>query len=94
MTFREFVDVYRGYRVPHFEIVEHMRRWFILSGALIALSVVGIATGLTYSIDFTGGAQVSYPAVTPVAVEDVQATLESYGLEGEVQLAEGPNGPR
>ena len=93
MTFREFADVYRGYRVPHFLIIEHMRRWFIFSGILIALSVIGIATGLTYSIDFTGGAQVSYPVVTPVAVEQIQATLESYGLEGEVQLVEGPNGP-
>ena len=31
--------------------------------------------------------------VTPVVVEEIQATLEAYGLEGEVQLVEGPNGP-
>jgi preprotein translocase subunit SecF len=92
MTFREFFDVYRGYRVPHFAIVAHARRWFILSGILIVVSIVGIASGLTYSIDFTGGAQVTYPARTAVTVEDVQATLESYGLEGEVQLVEGPDG--
>ncbi len=92
MTFREFADVYRGYRIPHFEIIAHMRRWFIFSGILIVLSIIGIATGLTYSIDFTGGAQISYPTATSVTVEDVRATLEGYGIEGEVQLVEGPDG--
>ena len=31
MTFREFVDVYRGYRIPHFKIIEHKSWWFTFS---------------------------------------------------------------
>lgn len=92
MTFREFADIYRGYRVPHVQIIAHARRWFIFSGVLIVLSLIGIATGLTYSIDFTGGAQISYPVRTAVSIADVQESLAGYDLEGEVQIVEGPAG--
>jgi preprotein translocase SecF subunit len=93
VTFRGFADVYRGYRTPNLSIIEHLSRWFTLSGVLIVLSIIGIATGLTYSIDFTGGAQISYRVAETVEVPEVQAVLAEYGLEGEVQLVEGPEGP-
>ena len=60
MTLREFASVFRGHRVPHFRIIEHARWWFLLSGTLIALSIVGLFTpGLTLSIDFRGGALIT-----------------------------------
>jgi preprotein translocase subunit SecF len=90
VTFREFMDVYRGYRTPHLKIVEHRNRWFAFSGVLIALSLVGLLVmRLNLSIDFEGGAQISYPMQIAVAAEDVQATLADFGLTGEVQIVSG-----
>ncbi|HEY7478804.1 MAG TPA: protein translocase subunit SecF [Actinomycetota bacterium] len=90
MTFREFMDVYRGYRTPHLKIIEHRRRWFLFSGFLIAISLVGLLVmRLNLSIDFEGGAQISYPLETAVTAEDVQATLDDFGLTGEVQIVSG-----
>jgi preprotein translocase subunit SecF len=87
VTFREFMDVYRGYRTPHLRIIEHRRRWFVFSGVLIVLSLIGLLfMRLNLSIDFVGGAQISYPMETTVSAEDVQATLEDHGLSGEVQI--------
>jgi preprotein translocase subunit SecF len=90
MTFREFFDVYRGYRIPRFKLIEHRNWWFTFSGILIVLSVLGIAIrGFNYSIDFEGGAQISYPLHTGETVQDVEATLAKYGLTGEVQVVSG-----
>jgi preprotein translocase subunit SecF len=92
-SMRHALDVYRGYRTPQLKIVEHRTRWFAFSGVLIALSLIGLIwVGLTYSIDFTGGAQVSYPLRTDATVQDVQETLAANGLEGEVQIVEGADG--
>ena len=41
MSFRNAYAVYRGYRVPHLQLIEHRRWWFMFSGALIVLSLVG-----------------------------------------------------
>jgi preprotein translocase subunit SecF len=90
MTFREFVDVYRGYRIPRFKLIEHRNWWFTFSGILIALSLVGIfVRGFNFSIDFEGGAQLSYPLHTGESVGDIESTLASYGLSGEVQVVSG-----
>ena len=42
MTFRDAFAVYRGYRVPHLQLIEHRRWWFTFSGVLIVLSLVGM----------------------------------------------------
>jgi len=87
MTFREFADVYRGYRIPRFKLIEHRNWWFIFSGVLIVLSLVGIIfRGFNFSIDFEGGAQLAYPLQTNVSVQDIESTLSGYGLTGEVQV--------
>jgi hypothetical protein len=53
MTFRDAFAVYRGYRVPHLQLIEHRRWWFTFSGALIVLSLIGmIFSGFHFSIDF------------------------------------------
>ena len=90
MTFREFFDVYRGYRIPRFKLIEHRNWWFTFSGILIVLSLIGIAVrGFNYSIDFKGGAQLAYPLHTDASVQDIQATLANYGLTGSVQVVNG-----
>ncbi|MGE5227937.1 MAG: protein translocase subunit SecF [Planctomycetaceae bacterium] len=91
MTYREFMDVYRGYRIPHFQLIEHRNRWFIFSGTLIVLSLIGLfGVGLKYSIEFKGGAQISYPLRSTATVDQVSATLENAGLvDSQVQIVSG-----
>jgi preprotein translocase subunit SecF len=90
MRVREFFDVYRGYRIPRFKLIEHRNWWFTFSGILIVLSLVGITVrGFNYSIDFEGGAQLAYPLHTDATVQDIQATLANYGLTGSVQVVNG-----
>ncbi|MGZ4131636.1 MAG: protein translocase subunit SecF [Actinomycetota bacterium] len=91
MTFREFFDVYRGYRIPHFQLIEHRNRWFVFSGILIVLSLIGLfGVGLKYSIEFKGGAQISYPLRSTATVNDVTATLTTAGLaDSQVQIVSG-----
>src|SRR5206468_2458814 len=63
---------------------------FTFSGILIVLSIGGIVfRGFNFSIDFEGGAQLSYPIHTEATVQDVEATLATYGLTGEVQVVSG-----
>ena len=90
MTFRHAFEVYRGYRVPHMQIIEHRRRYFIFSGVLIVLSLIGIfARGFVFSIDFVGGAELTYTVSTPVTVQQVRSVLDQHSLPGEVQLLSG-----
>jgi len=90
MSFRGAYAVYRGYRVPHLQLVEHRRWWFMFSGALIVLSLVGIVVqGFHFSIDFVGGAEITYNPTTPVTADQVNTVLSTYGLTGEVQLLSG-----
>jgi preprotein translocase subunit SecF len=91
MTFREFGSVFRGHRVPHFKIIEHSNWWFILSGTLIALSIVGLfAPGLTLSIDFRGGALITYKDEAGLTVAEVQQTMAAFGRpDAEVQIVGG-----
>jgi preprotein translocase subunit SecF len=87
------VATFRGHREPHFRIIEHRRWWFLLSGAVIALSIVGLAVRhLNLSIDFEGGSQLTYANNTGVSVDEVQATLHRapWSLSGtEVQIVGG-----
>ena len=67
MNTREFFDVYRGYRDPALQadrapelVVRVLRR------VLIVLSLLGIfVRGFNFSIDFEGGARISYPTRGP-----------------------------
>src|SRR4029077_9933030 len=88
---REFFDVYRGYRIPHFKLIEHRNRWFAFSAVLIVLSLLGIfVRGFNFSIDFEGGARISYPVRTSITVQDVEATMAAHGYtDAEVQIVGG-----
>jgi preprotein translocase subunit SecF len=73
---------------PHNSKVDFMGQryvWYAISGALIFLSVVGLAVrGLNFGIDFTGGLvmEVRYPE--PVNLETVREQLATSGF-GEAQ---------
>jgi preprotein translocase subunit SecF len=90
MSLRSAFAVYRGYRVPHLQLIEHRNWWFIFSGVLIALSLIGmILSGFHFSIDFVGGAELNYTVQTPVSADQIQTVLDRYGLTAEIQLVAG-----
>jgi preprotein translocase subunit SecF len=90
---REAVAVFRGHREPRFRLIEHRKWWFLLSGTVILLSLVGlIFRGLNLSIDFEGGSQITYPDNAHVTAEEVQSVLSSAPFhlnDSEVQLVGG-----
>ena len=91
MNFRHGIAVFRGERIPHFEIIGHKRRWFVLSGAIIALAVFGLAfRGLNLSIDFKGGALLEYPLQADVSADQVRTTMAGFGRpDAQVQVVSG-----
>jgi preprotein translocase subunit SecF len=92
MNVRHAIATFRGHREPHFRFIEHTKWWFLLSGIVIVLSIVGLAVrGLNLSIDFEGGSQITYDNVANVSVQDVQTTLADFGLgsNAEVQIVGG-----
>jgi preprotein translocase subunit SecF len=90
MSVKGAYAVYRGYRVPHLQLIEHRNWWFIFSGILIALSLIGIiVNGFHFSIDFVGGAEVNYAPATTVTPDQIQSVLDRYSLPGEIQLVSG-----
>jgi preprotein translocase subunit SecF len=91
MNLRHVVAVYRGEHVPHIDVIGRRNRWFAFSGALVALSIAGLAVrGLNFSIDFEGGAELSFRFVSPVTADQVQGVLTKNGIESaEVQIVNG-----
>ena len=91
MNYRHAIDTYRGHTIPHFRLIELRKRWFVLSGIVIALSLVGLfARGLNFSIDFKGGSQVTYTMHKAVTVPEILALLSKIGRgDSQVQIVNG-----
>lgn len=93
MNLRRGFDTFRGYRHPEFHIVQRRRRWFLLSGTVIVISILAIALrGLNLSIDFTGGSLIEYRPANGVTVEEVRGLLAQSPYDrgdAEVQLVGG-----
>jgi preprotein translocase subunit SecF len=91
MSLRRAFDTFRGYRHPEFHIIQQRRRWAIVSGVVIAISLLGLFwRGLNYSIDFTGGTLIEYQLASDASVDEIRELLESdpYARESaEVQIA-------
>ena len=72
---------------------EHRQWWFLLSGAVLLLSLVGLVfRSLNLSIDFEGGSQLTYDNESGVTVDQVQSVLAQspWSLGGsEVQTVGG-----
>ncbi len=92
MSLHHALETYRGHTIPHFRFVERRKLWFSISGAVILIGIVGLIArgGLNLSIDFEGGAQISYPITTEVTAEQVSGVLAANGRAGaEVQIVDG-----
>jgi preprotein translocase subunit SecF len=91
MNLHHAVATYRGHTVPHFKIIQRRNVWFLLSGVVIVLSLVGIfVRHFNLSIDFEGGQEITYTFVTPVTADDVQGVLLDDGVQNaEVQIVNG-----
>jgi preprotein translocase subunit SecF len=92
---REAVNTFRGHRVPHLNLIAHRRWWFLLSGAFIVLSIVGlVARGLNFSIEFKGGTLLEFPNNSGANVKDYQAIMLRFGVtDAETELIGGGNCP-
>jgi preprotein translocase subunit SecF len=90
---RRAFDTFRGYRHPEFNIIQRRRRWFVLSGSAILVSIIALVfLGLNYSIDFTGGTLIEYQVSNDVSVEQVRDLLgqDPYARESaELQIVGG-----
>jgi preprotein translocase subunit SecF len=93
MNARTALAALRGYHTPSFRIVQRWRTWFLLSGAVIVLALVGLfVSGLNYSIDFTGGSLIQYENRAAVSVEEVRDLLARPPFErgdAEIQIVGG-----
>src|SRR3712207_523394 len=88
MNLQRTLAAYRGEVVPEMRLIERRRLWFIVSGALVVISLLALFVGsLEFSIDFRGGAQVTYPTTEEVQPADVEAVLAQNGIDdAEVQI--------
>lgn len=84
-------NLYRG--ETEFDFVLHRRRFFLLSAALIGISLLSLLVrGLDGSVDFTGGAIVEAPNQAAVDVATYRSDLASIGREGaRVQIRTEPD---
>jgi preprotein translocase subunit SecF len=88
VNLHQAIETYRGHTIPHVPWVERRRIWFAISGVLVLVSLAGLLLGtLNFSIDFEGGARITYEFADPVSVEEVQATLVDHGIDdAEIQV--------
>ena len=82
------IAIFRGQRQPRFRIIERKNLWFAISGTLIVLSIVGLFwPGLNLSIDFEGGALITMDNPKGATVEELDATLTTFG-RGDAEIQE------
>lgn len=73
-----------------FEIVSRRRMWFMITTALVLISLASIGIrGFTLGIDFEGGTQISFPKTGEVSTSEVESTYaEAMGEDPQsVQTA-------
>ena len=74
-------SLYRG--ETEFDFMRYRYRYFVISGALIAISLLSLLVrGLDGSVDFTGGTIVEAPNTTGVDVAEYRGELSAIGQEG------------
>ena len=62
-----------------FDIVGNRKRWYILSGVILLLALVGLlGRGLNFGIEFQGGAEFQVPSAS-CTIESVRSASESAG---------------
>ena len=90
MNIRRGLQLFRGQREFHLDIVSKWRLWFFISGALVVASLLGLfVRQLNLSIDFEGGALLTYPNEAGLTSDEVQRTMVDIGhADAVVQLAD------
>jgi len=65
-----------------YDFVPKWKRWFMISGALLAISLIALVVRpLNLSIDFKGGTQFVVPTtVTASSIDDYRRTVQALGL--------------
>jgi preprotein translocase subunit SecF len=88
---REAVELFRGQRDFHLDIIGKRMRWFLLSGFLLLISIGGLLfRDLNLGIDFEGGALLEYQDRAGVTVADVRDTMARFEREDAVvQIIDG-----
>nr|WP_238559026.1 protein translocase subunit SecF [Rhodococcus rhodnii] len=68
-----------------FEIVGRRRRWYLITGIIVAVAILGIAIrGFTLGIDFEGGTRIQFPASGEIETSQVEEVFaEATGTEPE-----------
>jgi preprotein translocase subunit SecF len=93
MSMEHTFRVFRGYEPPRFKIVQHRNWWFILSGVVLSLALIGLfVRHINLSIDFTGGTLIQYENTSDASVEDVRNLLAQAPYDrgdAEIQLVGG-----
>jgi len=89
-----FSDLY--HERTNFQFIKHSKRWAILSGVLLLLSVAALFTrGLNFGIEFEGGTswQVRMADGKTARIEDVRDVLRPLGFaDSKVSLLSGRSG--
>jgi preprotein translocase subunit SecF len=82
------IATFRGHEVPNIDFLGRRKWWFALSGALIAVSLVGlIKPGLNFSIAFSGGSSLQFDNRSGASVADYQGVMARFGRnEAQVEI--------
>ncbi|MDQ3646397.1 MAG: protein translocase subunit SecD [Actinomycetota bacterium] len=74
------------------DIMSRSKLWFSISGAVLGIAVVGLASrGLTFGLEFTGGRLIEYETAQSVDLEEVRSELAAAGMPRAIvqQTGEG-----
>src|SRR4249920_3838125 len=65
-----------------YDFIGHRRRWYLVSAALIAISLIAVfGRGLVFGIEFSGGADFKAPTqVNSQTIEKMQTALAESGV--------------
>ncbi|HEX5587703.1 MAG TPA: protein translocase subunit SecF, partial [Acidimicrobiia bacterium] len=89
-----FSDLY--HERTHYQFIAHTRRWMIISGILILISISAfVFKGLNLGIEFEGGTQWQFTvAHGGASIDDVRNVIDPLGLGDAKVLILGDNGAR
>ena len=84
-----FRRLYRG--ETNIQFIKNSRRWYLASGILIALCIIGmVVRGFNLGIEFKGGSQFTVGiSGTSITSDDVVTAIESTGDPGAQRRADG-----
>ncbi|MDP8955594.1 MAG: hypothetical protein M3N24_01345, partial [Actinomycetota bacterium] len=82
------IETFRGHEAPNLNIIRRWRWWFLISGFVIVLALVGLfVRGLNFSIAFTGGSVLQFPNRSGASVTEYREALARVGLrEAQVEI--------